>query len=200
MQVAFLLSVSELKAARKAFSKRIHSRVRRARPWLNIAAPFLMALVFLISGFHFFRRPRRTPDIFDLTMLVIWLVLGAYEWTRRNQVGFEPDYAKEQTFELEEDGFIRGTAGSAKVKVPWTKISRYVETEEFFLLSSPWPWGMEKPEKPSVLGKQNRPVLYILPKRAFDSGDVERFRGLLQRKLSVWAKNPCLKPDTILTS
>jgi YcxB-like protein len=100
---------------------------------------------------------------------------------------------------LEEDALFRGTREAAQVKVGWTKISRYVETDEFFLLSSPWPWGLEKPERPSVVRKQDRYVLFILPKRAFNSGEIERLRDLLQRKLSVWAKNPSLKADPILT-
>jgi YcxB-like protein len=92
------------------------------------------------------------------------------------------------------------TEGAGRVKAPWTKISRFTETDEFFLLSSPWPWGTEKPGKPSLLRRQDTPALFILPKRAFNSGDVERLRDLLQRKLSVWAKNPGLKSDTILTA
>lgn len=102
---------------------------------------------------------------------------------------------------MEEDGlFFRGPSEAAQVKVGWTKISRYLETDEFFLLSSPWPWGLEKLEKPSVVRRQDRYVLFILPKRAFNSGDIERFRDLLQRKLSVWAKNPSLKAETVLTA
>jgi hypothetical protein len=199
MQVTFLLSHGEFETARKAFSKRTHSRARRALPWLNIAVPLVMALVCLLEGFRFFLHPHRTPDIFSIALTPLWLAIAAFHWRRRNQFHFDPDYANEQVFELSADGIVRGPDGTARVRVPWTKISRYVETDEFFLLSSPWPWGNQKPEKPSMF-RQDKPVLYILPKRAFDSGDVERFRDLLQRKLSVWAKNPSLKAETILTA
>jgi hypothetical protein len=200
MRVTFLLSATELKKARRAYSRRMHSFARRAQPWFNIASPIALACIFLLEGFSFFRHPRR-PDVFSLAFVFMWLLLAAFEWRRqRRQRDFDPDYGKEQTFELEEDGIFRGTAETARVKVPWTKISRFVETDEFFLLSSPWPWGIEKPEKPSLLRKQDTPVLFILPKRAFASGDIERFRDLLQRKLSVWAKNPRLKADMTLTA
>jgi hypothetical protein len=200
MQVAFLLSATELKTARKAYSKRVHSILRRAQPWVNLAGLIVLALILLLEGSQFSRHPRWQLDIFSLVFGNTWLLLAALDWRRqRRQREFEPDYRDEQCFELEEDGLFRGTAGSPKVKVPWTKISRFTETDEFFLLASPWPWGIEKPEKPSLIKKQDKPVLYILPKRAFASGDIERFRDLLQRKLSVWAKNPSLKADPILT-
>jgi len=201
MQVTFQLSAAELKTARRAYSRRMHSFARRAQPWLSLASSLVLALIYLISGFHFFRHPHRTPDVFSFVLVVAWLLTAVFEWWRwSRQRDFDPDYSNEQTFELEEDGIFRGTVGTDRVKVPWTKISRYVETNEFFLLASPWPWGIEKPGKPSLLRKQDMPVLYILPKRAFGSGDLNRFSDLLQRKLSVWAKNPSLKADTILTA
>lgn len=160
----------------------------------------VMALVYLIAGLHLFRHQRR-PNICGLILAFTWLLAAAFEWRRQlHQRDFEPGYAKGQTFELEEDGLFRDTVSAARVKVPLTKISRYVETDEFFPLASPWPWGIEKPEKPSPRRKQDKPVLFILPKRAFASADIERFRDLLQRKLSVWAKNPRLQADTILTA
>ena len=201
MQVTFLLSAEELKSARKAYSRRVHSFLRRAQPWLNLAGLVVLALLLLLEGSQFVRRPRWQLDISSLVFGATWLLLAALDWRRqRRQREFEPDYRDEQCFELEDDGLFRGTTGTAKVKVPWAKISRFAETDEFFLLASPWPWGLEKPEKPSLIKEQDKPVLFILPKRAFASGDVERLRDLLQRKLSVWAKNPGLKADTVLTA
>lgn len=198
MQVTFLLSPLELKTARRAYSRHFHSLGRRAQPWLNLATSLILALVLSLDGFRFFRRPGRRPDFFELLFVALWLAVAAIGWWRqRRQREFDPDYGSEQTFELQEDGIFHGMEGNAKVRVPWTKISRFVETEEFFLLSSPWPWGTEKPGKPSLLRKQA--VRFILPKRAFNSEDVDQFRDLLQRKLSVWAKNPALKAHTILT-
>lgn len=200
MQVTFLLSASEVEAAGKAYARRIHSLARRAQPWLNIASPLMMALLSLLEGFRFFLHPHRPPDTFFIALAPAWLLLAALHWRKRHQFHFDPDYANEQTFELDEDGIVRGAEATVKPRVPWTKISRYVETDDFFLLSSPWPWGIEKPEKPSAFRKQDIPVLYILPKRAFGAGDVERLRDLLQRKLSVWAKNPDLKKDPVPVS
>lgn len=200
MRVAFQLTAAELKTARRAYSRRFHSLGRRAQPWLNLATPLVMAFILLLDGLRFFRHPGH-PDVFDLVFVPLWLALAALGWWRqRRQRDFEPDYSREQVVELLEDGIFRGVSVEQKVKVPWTKISRFTETDEFFLLSSPWPWGIEKPETPSLLRKQDLPVLFILPKRAFSSGDVERFRDLLQRKLSVWAKDPGLKADAILTA
>jgi len=199
MRVSFWLSTLELKTARNTFSKRVHSRARRALPWLNLAASLLMVIVSLLSGFHYFRQPHRSPDVFDIVIATLFLVSAAFQWRMRAKFAFDPDYAKEQTFELEEDGLFRGIEGAARVKVPWTKISRYVETDEFFLLASPWPWGIVKLERPTVLGRHDRPVLYIVPKRVLNSSDADRFRDLLQRRLSVWAKNPDLKKEAVLS-
>jgi YcxB-like protein len=199
MQIAFLLSPRELEDARKLFMQRTQSLNRRALSWLAVGAPLLLALMYLLAdGINFFRHPGHAPDRFDQALVLVWLALAALSWYRRDQwFNPEPDYGKAQSFELEEDGIFRATEGDNKVRVPWTKISRYAETDEFFLLYSPWPWGTEK-QSPR-LGKQERPVLFILPKRAFEPGNVGRFGDLLQRKLSVWAKNPGLKADTVLS-
>lgn len=199
MQVVFLLSSRELEDARRLFLKRTQSLNRRALHWLNVGAPLLVALLYLLAaGLNFFRHPGRAPDRFDLVAIPVWLAIAASSWYRRGQwFNPEPDYGKDQSFELEEDGIFRGTEGGRKVRVPWTKISRYAETDEFFLLYSPWPWGTEK--RSPRFGKQERPVLFILPKRAFEPANVPWFSDLLQRKLSVWAKNPGLKADTILS-
>jgi YcxB-like protein len=199
MQVAFLLSPGEFETARKAFSKRMQSRAKRALPWLNVGFALAMAITHLLAGFRFFLHPHRAPDRFALVLVPIWLAIAVVHWATRHRLDPEPDYGKEQVFEFGEEGIFRLAAGNTKLRVPWTKIGRYAETDEFFLLSSPWPWGTGKPEKLSILARQKKPVLYILPKRAFDAGDIGRFRDLLQRKLSVWAKNPGLKADTILT-
>lgn len=200
MRVTFLLTAAELKTARKAYSKRVHSFLRRVQPWLSLASLLAMPLILLFDGLSFIRHQRRL-DIYNLTLLFTFTALAVREWRAwRRHRDFEPDYSMEQTFYLEDDGLFRGTVGMSRVRVPWTKISRFTETDEFFLMASPWPWGIDKLGKPSLIRKQDRPVLFILPKRAFASGDVERFRDLLQRKLSVWAKNPSLKADTMLTA
>jgi hypothetical protein len=198
MRITFVLTSVELKTAQKVFSRRTHSLATRFQAWLNPAAPLAMAIILLMSGFRFFRHPYRTPDIFALVTVPVWLASAAIQWIRKRSVLVDPDYRKEQTLELEEDGLFRSTAEAARIRVPWTKISRYVETDEFFLLSSPWPWGIGQPAKPSALGTQGKAPLYILPKRAFADGDVEQVRDLLRRKLSVWAKNSDLKAATIL--
>ena len=199
MRVTFLLTATELKTARRSYLRGAHSFARRVQAGLNVAAPLVMALLSLLEGFRFFLRPHRPPSTFFIALAPVWLALAALQWRKRNQLHFDPDYAIAQTFELDEDGISRESEASVESRVPWTKISRYVETDEFFLLSSPWPWGIAKPEKPSAFRKPDTPVLYILPKRAFGSGEVELFRDLLQRRLSLWAKNPRLKADAILT-
>ena len=116
-------------------------------------------------------------------------------WHRRD---LEPDYAKEQHFDLAEEGIFRVTEGTAKVRVPWTKIGRYVETDEFFLLSSPWPWGIDKPGKPSILAKQVKPTLYILP-TGFRFRRRREISWVAAEKALRLGKNPGLKAEMILT-
>jgi hypothetical protein len=80
MRITFRLSATELKRARSAYAKSVHSFLRRAQPWLNLATPFVMALVLPLDWLPFLRHPHRTPDTFGLVLTPVWLVLAGGGW------------------------------------------------------------------------------------------------------------------------
>jgi len=116
-------------------------------------------------------------------------MLEVQSWRMHHEFAGEPDYSEEQTFTVEDDGIFRSTRPGKSVKLPWTKISNYADSENMFLVVSPWPWGAESEPKVSwYAALRPKPVVVILPKRAFGPGEVGQFRELLDRKVSVWAK------------
>jgi len=116
-------------------------------------------------------------------------MLAVQSWRMHHEFAGEPDYSEEQTFTVEDDGIFRSTRPGKSVKLPWTKISNYADSENMFLVVSPWPWGAESEPKVSwYAALRPKPVVVILPKRAFGPGEVGQFRELLDRKVSVWAK------------
>lgn len=193
MQVDFRLTSAEVTEARRVFYCRLQSRTQRVLNRFFIGVG--VAMVTWAAFIFFLNRGHRgtLPDLSLMGTLLI--VVGLSLRRRLSEFSSEPDYSQKQTMEFEEEGILRSTWPHTKVRLPWTKISRYVETDDMFLLLSPWPWGMEhNPTRPMRIWRM-KPVIYIVPKRAFASNDVERFRDLLQRRLSIWAENPGLRPN-----
>ena len=77
-------------------------------------------------------------------------------------------------------------------EAPGPRVKNYItpaglqrlKDEHTFLLVSPWPF---RPMARAAL--QAKPVVVVLPKRAFSSADITAFRDLSQQHLSIWAKN-----------
>lgn len=63
------------------------------------------------------------------------------------------------------------------------QVSRFVETEEMFLLISPWPFMAN-----ARASLQSKPVVIVLPKRSFTQPDLVAFRALAHEQLSIWAQ------------
>jgi hypothetical protein len=191
MRISFKLSSLELKAARKVFYG-LHTQGERALPWLSFAPCVIFAVSFLIQ---LFLRPDRSPSFMLLALSPVFLVSGFVSWRQLHEFAAEPDYSHEQMLDVGEDGVFRSTWPGMRVKLPWTKISKYRETGDMFILVSPWPWGAESEPKLSwTTSGRLKPVVLIVPKRAFAAGELEQFRALLDRKLSVWAKSASMRP------
>ena len=176
MRVSFQLTPQELKNARQLYYSRVHSRLVRATPAVAIAIGVAMAVAVLLN---IYRHPDGSHTQ-GLLSLCIFTSYGFLTRKRLHEFGPEPDYRDEQFVELLPDGIGLPTL---RCSIPWTRISRFIESGDLFLLVSPWPF------RPNVrAGLQTKAVVIVLPKRAFQERDIQEFRDLAQQHLSIWAK------------
>ncbi len=176
MQISFQLSPQELKYAKDLYYSRVHSRMIRATCWVAITVGLLIAIVVLVDIY-------RHPHASHITNVAAVCAFTSYGFTTRRRLhefASEPDYRDQQTFELLPHGI---TFPLLRNELVWTRISRFVENDEMFLLISPWPFRAE-----GRASLQTKPVVIVLPKRAFKQTDVDVFRVLVQQQLSIWAK------------
>jgi YcxB-like protein len=185
MHIAFSLAQHELKQARHMLYHRLRSRAERLTDYSFVA----IAVALLIASLPLlYRNHLRHWGDFPWASIA-FLLLAVQSWRRHHQFADQPDYSEQQTLEIGEDSIFRVTRSGERIKLPWSKVSQYTESADMFILLSPWPWGAEA--KPKVLWRNawlTKPVLVVLPKRAFEPGNTQQFRELLDRKLSVWAK------------
>lgn len=192
VRIAFLLTQQELKQARYLVYHRLRTRGERLTDYASLT----MAVALLIpNALLIYRGHMRNWEDFCFPLLpIVFALIAGRTWRQHHQFANQSDYSQEQTLEIEEDGIFRATAQGRSVKLPWTKISRYTESEDMFLLASPWPWGTEAELKGTWRNAwMPKPVLVILPKRTLGPADAERLRDLLDRKLSIWAKQRSLR-------
>jgi hypothetical protein len=192
MQITFRLTQNELKKARRTAFLRFRSRTERYASYFFAVSSIVLiglGMLFLCYG-----RTRAAEQLLALSPVVT----AGIGFARTRTFASEPDYTEKQRFDVQEYGIFRLPFVGTQMKVPWTKISRYVETKDFFLLLSPWPWGAEAEPKVSwSTAWRLKPVLLVLPKRVFPPEDIVRFRILTQQRLSVWARNPNLQPISL---
>ena len=175
VQVSFQLTPQELKNAKELYYARVHSRMVRATCWGAITLGLIAAIVVLINIYRYPRQSRAEG-------VAIVCALTSYGFiTRRrlHEFASEPDYRENQTAQLGPEGI---DFPLLRFHLPWTKISRFVESDEMFLLASPWPF---KPNGRASL--QSKPVIIVLPKRSFPQSDLAAFRKIAQEQLAVWA-------------
>ena len=187
MQVAFLLTRDELRRVRRLFYRHLQSRSERLIDYTLLAMPVVVVVASLLL---IYRGTLRRWEELPWALFGVFTVMAGDRWRRHHQFADQPDYSEKQTLEVGEDGIFRLTRPGQKVSLPWTKISKYAETPDMFLLMCPWPWGIETKSWWSAW--QTKPVLIIVPKRALCPGEDGQFRAFLTRKLSIWAKERSL--------
>ncbi len=191
LQVTFRLTRDELKKAHRAAFLSFRTRTERYVSYFSAAGSILLVgegLFLLYFG--------RTHAITQLLPLFPIVTVGIGFWRTRT-FSSEPDYSEKHRFDLQEYGIFHQPFVGEQMKIPWTKISRYTETKEFFLLMSPWTWATDREPKVSwTTAWRLKPVLFVLPKRVFSPEDIVSFRALAQQKLSAWARPQNLRPLT----
>lgn len=191
MHIAFLLTQPEISQARRLLYRQLRSRGERLTDYAYLAmsvALFVPTVLLVSRG-----QVRHWEDFYSPLLPLVFLLMAAQTWRQHHQFANEADYSEDQTLEVREDGIFRTTAQCKAVTVSWGKISQYTESADMFVLASPWPRGVATEAKTRWRDTWlPKPVLIILPKRAFGPNDIEQFRNLLDRKLSIWAKQRSL--------
>jgi hypothetical protein len=145
MQVSFRLTRDELKRAKRQAYYRLESRAKRYLDNVPIAAAFIMlGTMVLLLYTHHWQASWNMP--WGLVGFSVVFSVGRY---RKRYSCTDLDYSERQIFEIQDDGIYRSTWPGQRIRLPWTKIGKYAETEDMFLLVSPWPWGTEREPKVS---------------------------------------------------
>lgn len=185
MKIEFELRAEDGREARRAYYQYLRRRFERyflpVIALLFIATPTFVGLKSLATG-HGLHRLSRTDVLFFLEgcflLLVGWIV------AKRGPVGTlrQPGRDGLKTLDIGEDGVaISDSKRFAVSSLPWTDFSRFVETENLFVLLSLSPTNTSSLYAYRVRG--NPACLYVVPKRAFAAGGVEEFRALLKQHL-----------------
>jgi len=176
VQISFQLTPDELKAAKKLYYSRVHSRMVKVMCWAAITLGLIVAIVVLVD---MYRHPHQSRTA-GVAGVCVFTTYGFITRKRLHEFASEPDYLDKQTVELGPNGInfpvLRNT-------VAWTKISRFVENDEMFLLISPWPFRAE-----GRASLQSKPVVVVLPKRSFTPPEIVAVRAIAQEQLSIRLK------------
>src|SRR5689334_5434726 len=137
----------------------------RVTCWGAITLRLIVAILVLVD---MYRHPHQSHTA-GVAGVCVFTTYGFISRKRLHEFASEPNYLDKQTVELGANGIdfpvLRNT-------VAWTKISRFVENDEMFLLISPWPFRAE-----GRASLQSKPVVVVLPKRSFVQRDLAEFRS-----------------------
>jgi len=185
VKIEFELSAEDGKEARRAYYASLRPRSDRYIYFLLIC----LGLLFIIGQSVLVWRRRvhggglngigyREWFEFLLGML---LVFEGWFLARRGPLYSlrPPGRAGAQALEIGEEGIALGGPDRFAVSsLAWRDFSRFVETENLFVLLTLWPSNVS-----SLFAYRIRSTprsFYVIPKRAFSSGAAEEFRNLLK--------------------
>jgi hypothetical protein len=98
-----------------------------------------------------------------------------------------------QELEIGEEGIVIGSPDRFAVSsLAWHDFSRFVETDNLFVLLSLWPSNVSSLFAYRIRGTARS--LYVIPKRAFTPPAAEQFRNLLKRHVRM--VTPAGNPDS----
>ena len=185
MKIEFELRAEDGRETRRAYYRHLRSRFERyflpCIGLLLMADPVWEGLEAIASGRGLHHLSRGTILMF----LEGWLLL-VVGWiaARRGPLGAlrHPGRGGIKTLDIGDDGITIGDPGRFAVSsFPWSDFSRFVETENLFILLSLYPtnaaslFAYRAPAAPACL--------YVIPKRAFAAGEMEEFRKLLKQRM-----------------
>ncbi len=184
MKIEFELKEEDGKEARRAYYASLRPRSDRYIYFMLIGLG-----AFFIMGQLFFSPSRRGSggwiaigyrEWFQF-LLGLLLVLEGWFLARRGPIySFRPPgHAGAQALEIGEEGIAIGSPDRFAVSsLAWHDFSRFVETENLFVLLTLWPSNVH-----SLFAYRIRSTprsLYVIPKRVLSSGTAEEFRNLLK--------------------
>ncbi len=184
MKIEFELKEEDGKEARRAYYASLRPRSDRYIYFMLIGLG-----AFFIMGQLFFSPSRRGSggwiaigyrEWFQF-LLGLLLVLEGWFLARRGPIySFRPPgHAGAQALEIGEEGIAIGSPDRFAVSsLAWHDFSRFVETENLFVLLTLWPSNVS-----SLFAYRIRSTprsLYVIPKRVLSSGTAEEFRNLLK--------------------
>ncbi len=184
MKIEFEFRVEDGKEARHAYYASLRPRWDRYIYFLVIC----LGLVLIIGQLCLVWRQvvqggRNAIGYRDWFQFLLGLLLVFEGWflDKRGPIySFRhPGHAGAQALEIGEEGITIGSPDRFAVSsLAWHDFSRFVETENLFVLLTLWPSNVS-----SLFAYRIRSTprsLYLIPKRALASGEVEEFRRLLR--------------------
>ncbi len=163
MKITYRITPEEYGEAHRAHASSKALWRWRNRISLTIIIIFL-AVSIAVSIFDSEMRVMVRPAIILFSGLLVLLFLGRSNLLWRRQYNKIDSLKRESTVEIREDGITASTE-AARSEIKWISFIRWYESKTLFLLY----------QQPSLFS--------IYPKRAFEPGEVDEFRELLQRKI-----------------
>lgn len=185
MKIEFELRAEDGKEARLAYYASLRPRSDRYIYFLLIC----VGLLFIIGQLVLVWRRRvhggglngiGYREWFEFLLGMLLVFEGWFLARRGPLYSFRPPgHAGAQALEIGEEGIaIGGPDRFAVSSLAWRDFSRFVETENLFVLLTLWPSNVS-----SLFAYRIRSTprsLYVIPKRVFSSGAAEEFRNLLK--------------------
>lgn len=186
MKIEFELRAEDGKEARRAYSASLRPRSDRYIYFLLICLGLLFIIGQLVSvwrGRVHGGGPNRIGyrECFEFLLGVLLVFEGWFLARRGPLYSFRPPgHPGAQALEIGEDGIAIGAPDRFAVSfLAWHDFSRFVETENLFVLLTLWPSNVS-----SLFAYRIRSTprsLYVIPKRVFSAGAAEEFRNLLKK-------------------
>jgi hypothetical protein len=190
VKVEFELSADDANEARRAYYASLRPRSDRYLYFLLIC----LGLLFIILQLASVWRGRVHGGGLNAIgyrewfqfLLGLFFVLEGWFLVKRGPIYTfrPPGHAGAQVLQIGEEGITIGSPDRFAVSsLAWHDFSRFVETENLFVLLSLWPSNVS-----SLFAYRIRATprsLYVIPKRAFPPPAAEQFRNLLNRHVRV---------------
>lgn len=187
MKIEFELRAEDGKEAQRAYYASMRPRSDRYINFLLICLGLLFVIgqLFLVWR-NVVQRGRSAIGYHGWFEFLLGLLLIFEGWflAKRGPIySFRPPgHAGAQALEIGEEGIAIGSPNRFAVSsLAWHDFSRFIETENLFVLLTLWPSNVS-----SLFAYRIRSTprsLYVIPKRVLSSGAAEEFRNLLKKNV-----------------
>jgi len=179
MEVEFTLTASDQKEISLAgyrflsFPYKVGQAVVITVGVLLVSAPVALTALSIPMGRT---SSKMNPSMIALAVFIGLMLIVEGTGVARNRRLRPPSHRGDQAVAIDNDGFRINADGGLGQTVGWGRIAGFAESPHLFLLNSPrWPAVSSR-----MAFKYDRGFIYVIPKRAFNSGQIEEFRKLLK--------------------